>query len=274
MLDRWTDHLTATRSPGTVREYTAAVRFFQSFCVERGFTSMNTETLQAYVNSVSRVLAPRTVHQRVAAIREYFKFCGYEPGTVKLPTVTQGVPRHLDSQQLAVFMDHANGVGNAGVRAVLKLLPLTGLRIRAEMLRLTLGCIQRDATGAYLRFAGKRGKVREVPLVSGAEAVLMEYLTKHRQGIGAHDRIFVVSYRAVYDQLVRIRTAMDCEWLHPHVLRHTFATMMRENDVDMADIQDLLGHSRASTTAMYAHATRKTRRSAVERGLGAKREAP
>lgn len=263
MLSRWTAHLRATRAPLTVEAYTDAVSRFVEWHKANGIHSMTNESLQQYVDSHVEVLAPRSLRLHVSAIREYLRFCGYESRAPRMPRIQQSEARHLDEAQLAVYLDHAGRTENDALRTVLVLLPLTGLRVKCEALALRAGNVEQRGDGAWLVVHGKNLKVRNVPLQGHAKDTMLMYL--ETLGSPAPDTLlFPTCYDTVYKAVRSIAQKMGIDWLHPHTLRHTFATRLREHGVDIADIQDLLGHSKLATTVgIYAHATDATRRRAM-----------
>jgi integrase/recombinase XerC len=139
----------------------------------------------------------------------------------------------------------------------------TGLRV-AELVGLDWGAI--DLSGRVLRVLGKGGKERMVPFGRPAAAALRRWLQEweavraaaaapprgepvflnHRGG-----RLSDRSVRRILDRWVE-RTAL-ARGVHPHTLRHTFATHLLENGADLRTIQELLGHSSLSTTQKYTH---------------------
>lgn len=264
-MDRWTAHLRATRAPLTVSSYTDAVGRFLAWHIENALISMTNETLQRYVDAHSGKLAPRSLRLHVSAIREYLRFNGYESRAPRMPKIQAAESRHLDEKQLHEYLDHANRTANDALRTVLVLLPFTGLRIKCEMLALTHGDVEQRNDGMWLVVHGKGCKVRNIPLEGHARDTLLAYmngLTPH----GPSEILFPTCYDTAYKAVRGIAARMGLKWLHPHTLRHTFATRLRERGVDVADIQDLLGHSKLATTvSIYAHATDLTRRRAISK---------
>jgi integrase len=156
---------------------------------------------------------------------------------------------------------------------VLHILPYTGMRI-GEALLLRRMNIESRSDGYWLWVVGKRNKTREIPLVPEAVSVLDEYIRVHWPGSKDSDKLFPVGYASVYEKFVALREKIGVPWLSPHAMRHTFATQLRENDVDLDTIRELLGHSKIDTTLIYSHPTSKVLRGAVRRGFGTRTQTP
>jgi integrase/recombinase XerC len=179
----------------------------------------------------------------------------------------------------AATAGHADPTGEAGPlpdlalrdRAVFELLYATGLRV-AELVGLDWGAI--DLPGRVLRVLGKGGKERMVPFGRPAAAALAAWLDAWEDVRAAADtggaaggsaaataepvflnhrggRLTDRSVRRILDRWVE-QTAL-ARGVHPHTLRHTFATHLLENGADLRTIQELLGHSSLSTTQKYTH---------------------
>ena len=152
------------------------------------------------------------------------------------------------------------------IRTILKLLPLTGMRI-AEICGLETKNIIEVGKRRVLKFRGKGDKERIVPLSKKAWAILERYLVTngymYEDGSGMMDSFIFENLTGtrVRPYLVRKYTRKIAserpmlKGLSPHVLRHTFATMVNRSGVDLKTLQVLLGHSQITTTSRYLHPT-------------------
>jgi len=126
---------------------------------------------------------------------------------------------------------------------------LTGLRC-SELSHLQLGHV--DLAAGILRVVeGKGRKDRELPIIPRLERILRSYLEVTRPRLGPRT-IFITIRRLCEEVLNR--------HVHPHMLRHSFASRLRENGADLQDIQEALGHAVITTTTMYAHLTTRRQR--------------
>ena len=233
-----------------------------------------------------------SVARKLAALRTFFKFCVRERITkqnparlVSTPKIPKRVPRVLTAEEMNGFLDTLAGAA-AGKkqaprrknqsaqdaklipcrdRAILELLYASGLRV-SELVGLTLGNL--DRPGQMVRVLGKGRKERVVPYGGKAQQALEAYLPL-REKLLAHPRtkadptaVFLnhrggrltsKSVRVIVKAYARLA---NVNWnLHPHSLRHAFATHLLADGADLRAIQELLGHVSLSTTQRYTQAS-------------------
>jgi integrase/recombinase XerC len=243
--------------------------------------------------SYDQKLEKSSVARKLAALRTFFKFCVRE-GVVKqnparlvsTPKLPKRVPRVITAEEMNGFLDNILG-GDAATRrkrrakprekqddakiklkrdrAILELLYASGLRV-SELVGLNLGDI--DRAGQMLRVLGKGRKERIVPFGSSAQTALEAYWPVREEILnrpGAEpefeavflnhyaDRLGARSVRSIVKKYSRLA---DVNWdLHPHSLRHAFATHLLADGADLRAIQELLGHVSLSTTQRYTQAS-------------------
>jgi integrase/recombinase XerC len=251
--------------------------------------------IREYVCSLyDRNLEKSSVARKLAAMRTFFKFCVREklakqnPGRpVATPKLPKRVPRVLNADELNGFLDSLANDSAVGVplrkrpatqtsaqdtklmvkrdRAILELLYASGLRV-SELVGLDLGNV--DRAGRMLRVLGKGRKERIVPYGGKAESALEAYWPVRDEVIAnprtkaAPEAVFV-NYRggrltadAVRVLVKKYARLNNINWdLHPHALRHAFATHLLADGADLRAIQELLGHVSLSTTQRYTQAT-------------------
>ena len=127
------------------------------------------------------------------------------------------------------------------------LLAYTGLR-RAEVVHLKVGDINLPGQVLYVR-QGKGGKDRSIPLAPEIIRSLRKYISRYR--FDTHERLFPLSGRQVYSIIKDSAARSGNPALHPHSLRHYFATQLLEHGVNIRQVQQLLGHADISSTAVY-----------------------
>ena len=274
LLDSFLEHLEWERnlSPATLRAYRREIRSFIEFAdSELALKSppmVSPVAVRAYLAHLhSKHLAPSSVARALASLKTYFRFLVAESAlaaspaeNVPHPHGTQRTPevadRYAIEELLEGFPDTAAGRRD---RAVVELLYAAGLRV-GELVGLNLEDLNLARRMARVR--GKGRKERLVPFGRPAAAAIEAYLPvriRWRRGMTAEeDPLFVNqrggrlsdrSVRRIIDQGVR-RTA-DLNHLHPHSLRHAFATHLLEAGMDLRMIQELLGHSSLATTQVY-----------------------
>ncbi len=274
-IDLFLEHLEWERnlSPATLRAYRREVLAFVEFATSEldleKPDSVSPIAVRSYIALLhSRGLVPRSIARAVASLRTYFGFLAAEnmvssnpAAAVPHPRDTQRAPdvadRYAIEELLEAFPDTAAGRRD---RAAIELLYAAGLRV-GELVSLDLGDVQLNQR--VLRVRGKGRKERLVPFGKPAAKAIEAYLPDRahwrRKSTGdEHDPLLVNqrggrlsdrSVRRILEQAVR-RSA-DLGHLHPHSLRHAFATHLLEAGMDLRAIQELLGHSSLATTQIY-----------------------
>lgn len=274
LVERFLEHLEWERNlaPPTLRAYRREVLTFVDFAVSAlavpAPDAVSPSAPRAYLAHLhSRGLSPRSVARALASLRTYFAFLVAEGAVASNPAAAVPHPRGVNTtpavadryaieELLEGFPDTPAGRRD---RAAIELLYAAGLRV-SELVGLDLADVR--LSQRTLRVRGKGRKERLVPFGRPAAAALEAYLParaewRSRQG-GGDDPLFVNqrggrlsdrSVRRLLDAAVR-RTA-DLAHLHPHALRHAFATHLLEAGMDLRAIQELLGHSSLATTQVY-----------------------
>ncbi len=274
LVDRFLEHLEWERnlSPPTLRAYRREALTFVDFAVmaiaESTPTAVTPRTLRSYLAHLhSRGLAPRSVARALASLRTYFSFLVAEgvvesnpAAAVPHPRGTQPTPAVADRYAIEELME---GFADTPVgrrdRAAIELLYAAGLRV-GELVGLDVGDVR--LSQRTLRVRGKGRKERLVPFGRPAAAAIEAYLPDRagwRQPADDEDEPLFVNQRGgrLSDRSVRrlldaaVRRSADLAHLHPHALRHAFATHLLEAGMDLRAIQELLGHSSLATTQVY-----------------------
>lgn len=238
----------------------------------RGPEGVSREDVEANVASLRECgLAPASVERAVSAIKGFHRFCVSEQICTNLPTADLPLPKIparlpdvLSREQVKALLDQPFPDTAPGHRdqAILEVLYGCGLRV-SELCGLDLREVLLDQE--ILRVLGKGSKERVVPVTGLAAARLADYLGRWRlalEGRQACPAVFLnqrggrISRQSVHSIVERYGRVAGIEGLHPHTLRHTFATHMLEGGADLRIVQEILGHSDISTTQLYTHVDR------------------
>jgi len=262
------------QSPHTVRSYAKDLSDLLAFLAGDDDPSANVpietidpRAIRAWVADMhARGLSPATVGRRLSAARALFRWLGREglvienpAATVKNPKRSERLPERLDVEDVQAVLEAPDPATPAGLRdrALLELTYACGLRV-SELVGLDLDDVAfSDRTARVL---GKGRKERIVPFGRKAAAAVKAYLAafaelRERAGEEAlflnqrGGRLTDRSVRRILDAAVE-RAAL-VRGVHPHLLRHSFATHLLESGMDLRAIQELLGHARLSTTQRY-----------------------
>lgn len=227
--------------------------------------------VEVFFSALYRRHAPATIGRKLAAVRGLFRFLKRRGAVetnpfqgVRGPKQPRRLPDFLPVDEAFVLLDARHPEDPIGVRdrAILEVLYGGGLRV-AELVGLDLPHV--DMTAGEARVLGKGRKERVVPLGSKALSALAAYLAVRRslcRGPADPKALFLnriggrLSTRSVGRLLERaVLRAGLARRVHPHTLRHSYATHMLDGGADLRDIQELLGHARLSTTQRYTHVT-------------------
>jgi integrase/recombinase XerC len=271
-LQRFEAHLREQRrlSPHTLKNYRRDLKSVLEYCCSQSITSWH-QLQPAQVRTWAaqmhrRGLSGRSVQRSLSALRS---FCRYliEQGElrtnpaqdVRAPKSPRRLPHSLDIDALQSLLDAGadNWLSQRDV-AMMELMYSCGLRL-SELTGLNLA--QVDLRCAEARVLGKGGKTRIVPVGGKALAALRAWLpARARHCAEGETALFInrrgtrLSARSVQARFRRraLQTGFDGR-LHPHALRHSFATHMLESSGDLRAVQELLGHANLSTTQVYTH---------------------
>lgn len=257
-------------APLTRAAYGRDLEAFAAYCRRQGlggWSEVDTAHVRGFVaERHRRGAAGRSIQRSLAAVRRLFDWLcqrGALPANpaagVSAPRSRRHLPATLDPDQLARLVQ-LDGAATADVRdrALLELLYSCGLRV-SELAGLRLGDCDLDE--AELGVTGKGGKQRRVPIGSKALAALGCWL-EHRPAWARPDtdtvfcsrRGAALSSRSIQDRVQRAagRQGLGTR-VHPHMLRHSFASHLLESSGDLRAVQELLGHADISTTQIYTH---------------------
>lgn len=216
-----------------------------------------------------RKMKAASIFRKMEALRAFYKFQAAEERVAEDPTrsfkaphLPERLPKFLTLEEIEALF-HADDQGRwAWVRArtVLELLYATGMRV-SELLTLRSQSVNLEE--GWVRVLGKGSKERMIPIHSRARGQIVRYMTlKERrfEGKAAAPEVFVGKtgkalsrvqlWRDLKNLGIRARISRP---LHPHLIRHTFASHLLQGGADMRSLQEMLGHANLQTTQMYTH---------------------
>ncbi|WP_296809490.1 tyrosine recombinase XerC [Thiocapsa sp.] len=209
----------------------------------------------------------KTLQRELSSLRSLYRWllreglAGSNPAVgVRAPKSPRRLPATLDADQLCSLLDHPADDDLLAIRdqAMIELFYSSGLRL-AELVSVNVGDI--DMAEGELGVLGKGSKTRRVPVgIKAREAVQRWMLVRANLAAAGEPALFVSSRGTrINPRTVEVRIA---QWarsqgatrdLHPHLLRHSFATHLLESSGDLRAVQELLGHSDIGTTQIYTH---------------------
>lgn len=240
---------------------------FHATTEDSDWSDIHSDHIQTFVAYRHRHgISAKTIQRELSALRSFFNYLITEnrlknnpAKDVQAPKVARKLPKTLDTDQLQHYLDiNDDSVLATRDRAMIEVLYSSGLRL-AELTGLNLHDL--DLPQGLVTVTGKGKKTRQVPLGSKAIAALQNWLKQRAQlAIRDESAVFVnqqgsrLSARSVQARLKywAQKQAMPGH-VHPHMLRHSFASHILESSGDLRAVQELLGHSDISTTQIYTH---------------------
>jgi integrase/recombinase XerD len=275
-LDSFLALLATRRAPRTVDAYR---RDLAQLAVWRGGPVMQatTEELERWLAEMRAAgLAPSTAARRVAAVRSFFRHQmllnarqDNPAAALQLPRRARTLPRALSPSEAERLIDAASGTTPRAMRdrALVELMYGAGLRV-SEATGLHRRSV--DLDDRIVRALGKGSKERIVPLGRPAVEALRRYIAMGRPHLDRRTRpeLFLnarggpLTRAGAFLILRRLaeKAGLDPLRVHPHLLRHSFATHLLEGGADLRSVQEMLGHADLSTTELYTHVSDRRRR--------------
>lgn len=269
-------------SSKTLKAYEADLRQFDDFVQQEDIIKITKADLKLYLEMLSKY-ASRTMKRKVATLKTFFSFLEFEETIDVNPfhkvrikiKLEKLLPKVLSIAEINVILSQAylereciSAKNSYQYReatrniAVLELLMATGIRV-SELCSLKIENIGKDFE--TIRILGKGNKERNIPITNSAtkEALQNNYVSFYKL-IDTSSYFFINRFgNPLSTQSVRLlvkkyaKKAKIQRTITPHVFRHSFATLLLEEDVDIRYIQHFLGHSSINVTQMYAHVNEK-----------------
>jgi integrase/recombinase XerD len=270
--------LAARRAPRTVDAYRRDLTALREW-LGRPVSTATLDDLETYTAGLrADGLSTATLARRTAAARTFFRHLQLigarednPAAEVALPRRTRKLPQTLSAGEAERLIEAASGTTPRSLRdrALVELLYGAGLRV-SEAIGLERTGVDLDERA--VRVLGKGGKERVVPVGRQAVEALRRYLARgrpyldrrHRPELFLNAKGGALTRSGAFLILRRLAETAGLEpgRVHPHLLRHSFATHLIEGGADLRSVQEMLGHADLSTTELYTHVSDRRRRDA------------
>jgi integrase/recombinase XerD len=229
--------------------------------------------LESYMRSLKRKLSAKSMARKLTAIKSFHHFLVLEKETdkditqsISSPKIEKSLPKVLSIDEVVRMLEAIDKTKPLGLRnlALLELIYGSGLRV-SELLDIKMEDIHLNQ--GYILIKGKGEKERVVPISDMALIALRNYIIKAREPLSKLERssyLFLnqdgkrLSRQGFFKLLKKLAHEASIEVeCSPHTLRHSFATHLLENGIDLRTLQSLLGHEDISTTQIYTHISQK-----------------
>lgn len=245
-------------SKNTIKNYVSQVRSFQRFCCDKYFSLIEDESLHRYINYIVYTKKVSSSYQNIAvnAIKLYFKTVYFKkiPKCILRPRKSKTLPTVLSEKEV---VDILNSIKNIKHKTAVSLIYSAGLRV-SEAVNLKLKDI--DWSRGIITIRQSKGKKdRQVGLANNISIMIKEYLGEYTpksyllegQKGGQYS---VKSIQNVFKKACEKANIVKKATVH--TLRHSYATHLLENGIDLRIIQELLGHNSSKTTEIYTHVSK------------------
>ena len=266
-MDQYLDHLQVERmvSPNTLDGYRRDLTALASWADANGhdLLRLGTEDIRAFVAAEHRRgLSPKSLQRRLSAVRSFYRWllkngriAASPAAAIRAPKAPRKLPQVLDPDEAKVLVEVPTDVPlGLRDRALLELFYSSGLRL-SELCALRWRDL--DLDDGLVTVLGKGNKQRSVPVGSHARNAL----TAWRADTGADNDapVFPGRHGPITPRAVQLRLRQLAQRqglfkrVHPHLLRHSFASHVLESSGDLRGVQELLGHADIATTQIYTH---------------------
>jgi tyrosine recombinase XerC len=287
VINKYIDYLKVGRnaSPYTIRTYYSSLvgnnirgtqKGFFPFLLMKKIDSLekvNKQILRDYIMwLMDQRVAKTSITCKLSAIRSFYVYLQKEGliqenplEKISSPKLDRRLPSYLTSDEINRFIlapDISKPVGQRD-RAILELLYAAGLRV-SELVHLKLSQIDMDTR--EIRVIGKGSKERLVLMGKPAEEAIAAYLKEGRPKLSSKKKTDVVFINRYGQPLIERRIQKMVKQyakqtginkrVHPHTIRHTFATHLLDGGADLRVVQELLGHASLTTTQIYTHVSK------------------
>jgi len=282
VFNRYLDYLDAERNAShyTVRNYTHDLLDFFSYLKSKKISSLNEvdkQVLRGYLSHLMKEgFARVSISRKLSAIRSFYRYLLREElvatspiADTSSPKLDKRLPKFLTLEEAVRLLeapDSSTALGQRD-RALMELLYASGLRV-SELVSLDLEQINLETN--EIRVWGKGAKERMVLMGKPAAAALASYLSQGRPRLLGKKKGYALFLnrdggRLTERSIQRIlrkytRVAGIKKRVHPHLLRHTFATHLLDGGADLRVVQELLGHASLVSTQIYTHVTQSRAR--------------
>ena len=257
-------------SPHTIDNYARDLQQFQQWLTDNSmhqWSAVKQHHVRQYVAYRHRKgSSAKSLQRHLSSIRSFYQFLLREsladinPAQgIRAPKVKRKLPSTMNVDEVAqLLMTDSDDTLDIRDLAMMELFYSSGLRL-AELVSVNVQDLPADAD--MLEVTGKGGKSRIVPVGRMAREAIQNWLTRRHELAGEHEpALFVskrgnrISRRSVEQRLARQAVLhASNQHLHPHMLRHSFASHLLESSGDLRSVQELLGHANISTTQIYTH---------------------
>lgn len=270
-IDKYLEYLKSIKksSNNTIINYSIDLKEFLNI-VNNNIININEENIKKYLNYLyDNNLNKNTISRKLSSIRSFYNYLYNHDiiennyfSSIHNPKKIRNLPHYLKEDEIVKILNNTNEVNiyNKRNKLIVYLLYVTGLRV-SELVNIKLEDI--DKYNKKIKILGKGNKERFVFYEKECSILLEDYLKNVREKLNSNQSKYLLlnkfgnklSTRMIRNILNNIKVGTGIEHIHPHMIRHTFATSMLNNGADLMTVKELLGHESINTTSIYTHVT-------------------
>ena len=277
LTDSFLDYLLYERnySEGTVRYYRTDIlelqKFGEKLLGDLAPSDVGVDLIREWIVSLmDKGYTSTSVNRKLSSLRSFYKYLLRQGEVVKDPLCKitgpknkKPLPVFLKESEMNKLLDETDfGEGFKGYRdrLIIEVFYATGIRL-SELIGLDDKDV--DFSASLLKVTGKRNKQRLIPFGDELQELMLEYINVRNETIPERSEAFFIRengerlYKNLVYNLVKrnLSKVATLKKKSPHVLRHTFATTMLNNEAELGAVKELLGHESMTTTEIYTHVT-------------------
>ena len=255
-------------SDNTIKSYNIDLRNFFEY-IDKNIKEVNTEDIYEYMEYLKSKYVYNTVIRKVSCIKSLFKFCYMEKlidkdPSNKIKNLNKEVrlPEILSIDEIKKIINSFDySPENRRNQMICKMLIATGARI-SEILNLEIKNVE-NTDFEFVKVFGKGSKYRYIPIYPELENELKEYINIYRSQLKSSIGSFLLFPGIRRENFWKVlnKHALNVgieKKIHPHLFRHSTATLLLENGADIRMVQEILGHASIKTTEIYTHVEKST----------------
>lgn len=255
-------------SKKTIESYKNDLEKFLNI-VDKKIEEITEDDIYMYIKELKKDLKHNSVIRKMTSIKGLFRFCYMQKYISNDPTnkihslkKENRLPEILTLEEIKKIIDSFDHSPlNRRNQLIVKMLIATGARI-SEILNLEIKDLE-NFNYEFIKVFGKGSKYRLIPIYKNLEIDIKEYIDKYRNQLKNHNKNYLLFpgirrenfWKILRDAAKRVNIEKE---IHPHLFRHSTATLMLENGADIKMVQELLGHASISTTEIYTHVEKST----------------
>lgn len=277
-IDKFKDYLRGSHSEATVKTYINQMKLFLQFIGDRQVEHITFEDILKFKSSLyekqnlssSVSVALSAISCFLEFLKKIYKISNIPIEDLKIlrPKVSQRIPSYLEKSSIQKLIQSCKDIEE---EVIIKLLFFTGMRA-SELLNLKRRDILTNENGMHIKIKGKGGYERVIP-VDTIKDTITRYLEYLDAKYGSRtDSLFPFTYHTLYYKVKKIAQRAGLDEITPHWLRHSCATELLSQGVDIRIIAEICGHKSLNTTMRYAKVKPKLAKEALEKLLEGKND--